>query len=155
MHLATHAAAFPKPKRKARASKPSSGVPATHGAAPTPAPVAETPPATPPEEPPRSSQRRCLVETVLAMHAAGKQCSGDDLVLVAWARWPTVFSVAGAGTPSDHKVRSTLAKVGGVLKRTTMGVYEPTAKAHRYPKAGEPEREVVDAEGAVVLLRAP
>ncbi len=101
------------------------------------------------------STRRCVVEAVLAMCASGAPCRADDLVLVAWARWPSLFSVSGAGTPSDHRVRTALAKVGDWVKRVGVGLYEPRPGAARFVGLLSPEREVVDAEAVRVLLRGP
>jgi hypothetical protein len=101
------------------------------------------------------STRRCVVETVLAMRARGTPCRADDIVLVAWARWPSIFSVAGVGTPSDHKVRVALAKVGEWVKRVEVGLYEPRPGSARFVGLLSPEREVVDAEAVRVLLRGP
>jgi hypothetical protein len=99
------------------------------------------------------TRRRCLVETIVAMHAAGVRCLGDDIVLVAWARWPGHFSIAGTGTPSDHKVRSALSSVPGMVERTGWNLYAPTPAAKAYAAIGKPERDVVSVESAVVILR--
>ncbi len=101
------------------------------------------------------STRRCVVEAVLAMRSRGAPCRADDIVLVAWARWPSIFSVAGVGTPSDHKVRVALAKAGGWVRRVEVGLYEPRPGAARFVGLLSPEREVVDAEAVRVLLRGP
>lgn len=100
--------------------------------------------------------RRCVVETVLAMCGGGRRpCHIDDLVLVAWARWPRLFSVSGAGTPSDHKARVALAKVGEWVERVGLGLYAPRPGAAWYAGTHPPERKVVDADAARVLLRGP
>lgn len=87
------------------------------------------------------------------MCSGGRTCRGDDVVLVAWARWPSIFSIAGADTPSDHKVRVALAKARDMVAHVDVGLYAPRPGAARYANVGPPEREVVDAEAARVLLR--
>lgn len=101
------------------------------------------------------TSRRCIVETLVAMYrAAEKPCRAEDLVLVAWARWPSIFSVAGAGTPSDHKARSALSKAQRVVSRVGPGEYVPTTLADRYSTVGPPERECSDASEAIKLLQS-
>lgn len=163
--LAKHANPL-KPERLRPARRPLDALPAPPAAEAPCEPVAATDAPEPvahaklPARPRRApldvqppTTRRCVVEAVLAMCANGIPCRADDLVLVAWARWPSLFSVAGAGTPSDHRVRSALAKVGEWVKRVGLGLYEPRPSAVRFVGLLPPEREVVDAEAARVLLR--